>query len=53
MDPVIRTNIDELIIELKESCINIDDPVSRLMVSSLLYQAQKIKDEFKIYRLKF
>lgn len=47
MDPVIRTNIDELIIELKESCINIDDPVSRLMVSSLLYQAQKIKDEIK------
>lgn len=47
MDPVVQTNIDELIIKLKESCININDPVSRLMVSSLLYQAQKIIDEIE------
>lgn len=45
MDAVLQSNIDELIIELKESGINMDDPVSKLMVSTLLYQARKIRDE--------
>ncbi len=47
MDPIVRTNIDELILELKKTDMNIDDPVSKLMVSTLLHQAQKIRDEIE------
>lgn len=47
MDSVIQSNIDELMIDLKKAGMNMDDPVSKLMVSTLLYQAQKIKDEIE------
>ena len=47
MDPIVRTNIDVLILELKKTDMNIDDPVSKLMVSTLLHQAQKIRDEIE------
>ncbi len=45
MDSVIQKNIDELLSEFKKSGANLNDPVSKLMVTTLLYQAQKIKDE--------
>lgn len=45
MDSVIQSNIDELISEFKKSGANLNDPVSKLMVTTLLHQAQKIKDE--------
>lgn len=45
MDPIIEANIDELITELRKSGMTLDDPVAKLMVSALLYQAQKIKDD--------
>lgn len=45
MDSIIRTNIDELIVNFKKSGINVDDPVSKLMITALVHQAQKIKDE--------
>lgn len=45
MDLTIKSNIDELIVDLKKSGINTDDPVSKLMINALLHQAQKIKDE--------
>ena len=45
MDSIIQTNIDELLSEFKKSGANLNDPVSKLMVTTLLHQAQKIKDE--------
>ena len=45
MDSIIQSNIDELISEFKKSGSNLNDPVSKLMVTTLLHQAQKIKDE--------
>lgn len=45
MDTIIQTNIDELINEFKKSGTALTDPVSKLMVTTLLHQAQKIKDE--------
>lgn len=45
MDSVIQRNIDELLADLKKSGADLNDPVSKLMVTALLYQAQKIKDE--------
>lgn len=45
MDSIIRTNIDELIVDLKQHGLNVEDPVSKLIVAALVYQAQKIKDE--------
>lgn len=45
MDPIIQSSIDELIAEFKESGANLDDPVSKLMTTTLIHQAQKIKDE--------
>ena len=45
MDPIIQSNIDELITDFKESGANLNDPVSKLMVTTLIHQAQKIKDE--------
>ncbi len=45
MDSIIRANIDELLSEFKKSGANLNDPVAKLMVTTLLYQAQKIKDE--------
>lgn len=45
MDPIIEADIDELISELKKSGMTSDDPVSKLMVSALLYQARKIQDD--------
>lgn len=45
MDSVIQSNIDELLSEFKKSGANLNDPVSKLMVTTLLHQAQKIKDE--------
>lgn len=45
MDSIIRTNIDELLTEFKNAGLNLNDPVSKLMVTTLIHQAQKIKDE--------
>lgn len=45
MDPIIQSNIDELINEFQKSGGNLNDPVSKLMVTTLVHQAQKIKDE--------
>ncbi len=45
MDSIIRANIDELLSEFKKSGANLNDPVAKLMVTTLLHQAQKIKDE--------
>lgn len=45
MDPIIQSNIDELITCFKESGANLNDPVAKLMVTTLIHQAQKIKDE--------
>lgn len=45
MDSVIQTNIDDLLSEFKKTGANLNDPVSKLMVTTLLHQAQKIKDE--------
>lgn len=45
MDQIIRTNIDELLAEFKKTGASLCDPVSKLMVTTLLHQAQKIKDE--------
>lgn len=47
MDSIIQSNIDELISEFKKSGTNMNDPVSKLMVTTLLHQAQKINDEIK------
>lgn len=45
MDSTIRTNIDELIQDLRNSGASVEDPVTKLMVTTLVHQAQKIKDE--------
>ena len=45
MDSIIRTNIDELIQDLRNSGASVDDPVAKLMVITLVHQAQKIRDE--------
>lgn len=45
MDPIIQSNIDELISSFQKEGLNINDPVSKLMVTTLIHQAQKIKDE--------
>lgn len=45
MDPIIQSSIDELISEFKKAGVNLNDPVSKLMVTTLIHQAQKIKDE--------
>ncbi len=45
MDSIIQSNIDELLSELKKDGANLNDPVSKLMVTTLLHQVQKIKDE--------
>lgn len=45
MDPIIQSNIDELISSFQKEGTNVNDPVSKLMVATLIHQAQKIKDE--------
>ncbi|MDE6027836.1 MAG: hypothetical protein K2G23_07185 [Muribaculaceae bacterium] len=45
MDSIIQENIDELVSEFKKRGADLTDPVSKLMVTALLHQAQKIKDE--------
>lgn len=45
MDSIIQDSIDELVSELKRTGAGISDPVSKLMVTALLHQIQKIKDE--------
>ncbi len=40
-----QQQIDELVIELKKTGNNLNDPVAKLMITTLLYQTQKIKDE--------
>lgn len=45
MDSIIQSNIDELLSELKKTGTNLSDPVSKLMVTTLLHQALKIRDE--------
>lgn len=48
MDSIIQANIDELLAEFKRAGTNLSDPVSKLMVTALLHQAQKIKDEISL-----
>jgi len=45
MDNLAQQQIDSLIVELKNAGAAINDPVSKLMVVTLLHQIQKIKDE--------
>lgn len=45
MDNHAQKEIDNLIIQLKNTGNSVNDPVSKLMVVTLLHQAQKIKDE--------
>lgn len=45
MDPIIQSNLDELISSFQKEGNNVNDPVSKLMVTTLIHQAQKIKDE--------
>lgn len=45
MDNITQRNIDALFVELNNAGANINDPVSKLMVVTLLHQLQKIKDE--------
>lgn len=45
MDSIIQSNLEELVSEFRRSGANLNDPVSKLMVTALLHQAQKIKDE--------
>lgn len=45
MDPIINQQLEELIVELQKTGDGLTDPVTRVMVTTLLYQAQKIKDE--------
>lgn len=47
MDSIIQKQIDELIVELKKAGQNMNDPVSKLMVTTLIYQTQKIRDEIE------
>lgn len=44
MDNIIQKQIEELIKELKDTGCSISDPVSKLMVTALIHQTQKIKD---------
>lgn len=48
MDSIIQKNIDELLSEFKKSGETLNDPVAKLMVTALLHQAQKIKDEISV-----
>lgn len=48
MDSIIQSNIDELISEFAKTGLNLNDPVSKLMVTTLIHQAQKIKDEIDL-----
>lgn len=45
MDFTIQKQIDELVLELKDAGSTFNDPVAKLMVTALLHQAQKVKDE--------
>lgn len=45
MDIDIRTNIDELTNQLRNSGIDSDDPVAKLILAALMQQTRKIKDE--------
>lgn len=47
MDNSIQKEIDGLIDELKKTGSTLEDPVSKLMVSALLHQAGKIRDEIE------
>ena len=47
MDNQTQQEIDSLIAGLKNRVDNLHDPVSKLMVVTLLHQAQKIKDEIE------
>lgn len=45
MDNHTQQNIDALIVELKNMGANVNDPISKLMVVTLIHQIQKIKDD--------
>lgn len=45
MDTIIQKEIDDLLANITSSGINIKDPVSKLLVTTLIHQTQKIKDE--------
>lgn len=45
MDSIIRSNLDELLSNLRKTGTMIDDPVSKLMLTAILHQTQKIRDE--------
>ena len=45
MDSIAQSNIEELLSEFRKSGENLNDPVSKLMITALLHQTQKIKDE--------
>lgn len=47
MDNLTQYNIDSLVLELKKVGDEVTDPVSKLMVVTLLHQLQKIKDEIE------
>lgn len=48
MDAIIQNNIDELISEFKKSGASLNDPVSKMMVTALVHQAQKIRDDISL-----
>lgn len=45
MDTVIQKEIDDLVASLTSYGVNVKDPVSKLLVTTLIHQTQKIKDE--------
>lgn len=45
MDSIIKEQIDNLITDLKLKGEQIDDPVSKLMLTALVYQTRQIQDE--------
>lgn len=45
MDAVIQSTINELISEFKKSGADLSDPVSKLMVTTLVHEARKIMDD--------
>lgn len=45
MDSIIQSNLDELLSNLRKTGTMIDDPVSKLMLTAILHQTQKIRDE--------
>lgn len=45
MDTIIQKEIDELVTSLSSYGIDVKDPVSKLFVTTLIHQTQKIKDE--------